>query len=106
MQLWQPAAYNHDDQAIASMVAHYLTQTQVSNLSGKKLARSHSRKLPHIHAQRAMDYIDSDVEVVADAEFERTIRVEPNRTVFVGRFPYTSYPDKKSTPVVEDARVS
>jgi hypothetical protein len=52
-----------------------------------------------------MDYT-SDVEVVADAEFERTIRVEPNRTVFVGRFPYTPYPDKKSTSVVEDAKAS
>jgi hypothetical protein len=84
------------------MVAHHLEENRViQNLSGKKAG---SLATVHEHKSR-MDYT-SDVEVVADAEFERTIRVEPNRTVFVGRFPYTPYPDKKSTSVVEDAKAS
>jgi hypothetical protein len=53
-----------------------------------------------------MDHTDSDVEVVADADFESTVRLEANRTVFVGRFPLSAYREKLCTTVVEDAKAS
>jgi hypothetical protein len=53
-----------------------------------------------------MDHNDSDVEVVAAAGFESTVRLEPDRTVFVGRFPLSTPPEKLCSPVVEDAKAS
>jgi hypothetical protein len=53
-----------------------------------------------------MDYSDSDMQVIADADFERTKRVQPDRTVFIGRFTLSPYPEKISSPVVKDAKAS
>jgi hypothetical protein len=52
-----------------------------------------------------MGHTNSDVQVTADADFESTVRVQPDRTVFIGRFTLSPYPDKICTPTVEDAKV-